>query len=853
VEGPSRAVVAPLSAPTLRLGVIVSLLGVLSVSDAHAQRIPRDEYLRYLPLELPSIVRQTSGSVAMSLYGDPTSSGYTDSSPVDGIDDRRHAVLERLAVRFAPLLVLNTTAAPMSFQRFMEREAAFPLHLDTWDVAGDDPRLVRSEEIDWNELADAPCPTPGPAVASASADCRLLSLVEQFDPYTPGPAYVRGAVDARRSEVSVMFFDFPGDDEETWRDEFVNPFTGRLSPEYSGFTKAYVHPFIETAGDGYEFALQYWLFYPYNDGGLNHEGDWEHINVFVKPLSRLHEPLGESDVEEILEGGRSDSGPDQLVIQRIDYYFHRNVMTLDYTQPNVYQPREQWEQEVASRTVERRGERWFWERLRFYAYRDDAETEINTHPIGFVGADNKGTDQLLKSPGGSNRDSHGTYPFPGLYKDTGMAGSAEQISQTFDHREYFASGAGDALGEDAGYGRGSVVSLASPERLQLVPDGERVSPLVKSDVGARRDWAWLVLPIRWGYPAAESPFAGIISYADMGNISVVGPAYNGGWNRSGDAAGFKDYSPHRFGSLFPLTWQDGFANDLGYLNLTGPTLIILPPFNLVWRVVAGTARTAFGSPSPIFHPSENLPYRFVGLEPGVAWVDFSSDFVSLFRNRTQIDDIADRLLDAVNRADSIVGRETEFVENSAMLNLQVSLYLGDRFAGENAIRHGSALMGLDVELPTLGEVFELRGDLDFWEYSGSLRYNLTTGSLMPFIKAGYGISWYRIENATTNGELLPEPDGPWIGRPSSGDLGSWLPNTWHAGAGLEWVPIRSVADFPLGLDLGVRAEAAFYRHSLGLDIDTVVPTSSGLLVSAGTAKSPVVTRPVYSLSLTLGF
>ena len=41
---------------------------------------------------------------------------------------------------------------------------------------------------------------------------------------------------------------------------------------------------------------------------------------------------------------------------------------------------------------------------------------------------NKGLDQLLTAPGGKNRDSHGTYPFPGLYKDIGPGGATEQIN-----------------------------------------------------------------------------------------------------------------------------------------------------------------------------------------------------------------------------------------------------------------------------------------------------------------------------------------------------------------------------------------------------------------------------------------
>ena len=64
-----------------------------------------------------------------------------------------------------------------------------------------------------------------------------------------------------------------------------------------------------------------------------------------------------------------------------------------------------------------------WKKIRYLAYLDDKETIVNTHPVCFIGADNKGLDQLLCMPGGKNRDSHGSYPFPGMYKDIGPAGA----------------------------------------------------------------------------------------------------------------------------------------------------------------------------------------------------------------------------------------------------------------------------------------------------------------------------------------------------------------------------------------------------------------------------------------------
>ena len=115
-----------------------------------------------------------------------------------------------------------------------------------------------------------------------------------------------------------------------------------------------------------------------------------------------------------------------------------------------------------------------------------------------------GIDQVMRHPGHSNQVSNGTYPFRGLYKNVGPAGAAEKISEGFAHRAYFAAGLHASLVPKKGFQRGSVIGFAVPDRIEIVPDGERVVCLVKKNAQARRDWAWLVLPIRWGYPPPRS-------------------------------------------------------------------------------------------------------------------------------------------------------------------------------------------------------------------------------------------------------------------------------------------------------------------------------------------------------------
>ena len=821
------------------VGVVQFLVGL----DVQGQEIPRDEYLRYLSLKSPEIVRQTEANAELHLFGNTEDPEYKDVDPVDGIDDRRHEVLVELAVEFAPYLVLNSTMIPMDFRLFMKREEAFLLSVDRWDVSKYPPKLVGVETIDWH-LLPPPTSEAGSRESRAdSEDHRLLRLLKEFDPFAPGDAYRSGAISPEGAEHQVMFFNFPGNSEETWKQEYENQISGALPQAYESFAKVFVHPFVKsvrsnnTENPAYEFVLQYWFFYPYNDGFNNHEGDWEHINVFIKPLNKLHEPLSEADVCRILmEGPFSATALDRLVIQRVDYYFHHKVITLDYTRPNVYQSREDWEAERDNAKEERLKEKWIWERLRDRAYWDEDETIINTHPIGFIGGDNVGIDQVMRHPGSSNQVSNGTYPFRGLYKNIGPAGAAEQISQKFDHREYFAAGDYVHAVPENGFRRGSTIVFALPDRIEILPDGERVVELVKENAQARRDWAWLVLPIRWGYPAAESPLAGVVLHTDLGNNSVLGPSYNAGWNRSGDIPGFQVYSPHTYINLPSHIWRDSISNRLGYLNIPRVLLPALHPVDIGSRYIS----MLFGDPDDrIFQTEGAIPYRFAGISFGITSMRTRKRFRDLMLNTKKIQDI---------RARGTMGEQRWSVEKDYMFEGSISFYLGERWVSENLMRFGSPTTYYHLEFPDINQVFQLRGDLYFSEYSGSLRYNLTTGSLMPFLKSGYGWSGYRLANVSINGDPLPEPNDPlthvlYRKRPSI-----FLPNTLHVGGGIEWLLWKSWGE---ATNISIRGEVLFYWDSLDISSDTTEITLSDLAPDSTSAAPLNITRPVLSLSVTL--
>lgn len=794
------------------------LLLSLPAGRAAAQQIPRDAYLRYVPLEVPRIIRQTPASERLHLYGDRASPTYVDVAPVDGVDDRRHQVLQTLAVRFAPFLVQNSEAVPMDHRKVWG--GPYPLHVDTWNTAMG-LELARQETVHWMEGAAEPCDGTNPL----SDDCRLLELLREYDP--DDPLYARdhtGAQDAAYKPFQLLWIDMPGTDPKSWKEHWRNDFSRRLRSEYRQIMKTYVHPFLEDVRgpdgrEGVQLVLQYWFFYPYNDGGNNHEGDWEHIHVIVSPKRLVDRPgIPEADMRRLLRGEWLEaSDENQLVMKRVEYYFHSKVASLEFGVPNAYAPRAEWSRQADSLGLDLSGEDLYRRYVRHLAWADAAETRVNTHPVGYIGADNKGLDQLLSPPGGTNRDSHGTYPVPGLFKDIGPAGASETISNHFDHQAYYA-GEVKAVERLNRFERGGVVFLGQEETVALVPDYERVVDLILADPDVRQEWSWLVLPMRWGYPAVESPFAGVVANAETGNLSIVGPAFNTGWNRSGENVQYKAYVPHVLPRLFPTDLQDAFANDWGYFNATLPVISFLPPFDVLWRVVAAPVRALATPLEPTMYPQETIPFRFVGLDGGVSFPEVPDDYQELFFNEDQFDDIIGGLLVHLieQGADSstVTTGSTESIESIATPLFGVQLFMGERFTSTNSLIHFRAQMSNAIQFNNIPD-FTLTGELNWWEYIGSLRYTLLTGSIQPYLKGGYGLSWYRLENVSTDDEPIDPPDSEWVRKP--GFFENLLPNTWHIGAGLELLTIKGYGALPGGLDMSLSGEWLYFTNKLGVD------------------------------------
>ncbi len=152
------------------------------------------------------------------------------------------------------------------------------------------------------------------------------------------------------------------------------------------------------------------------------------------------------------------------------------------------------------------------------------ETRDGTHPVVYVGGR---ANAILNAPmrlltGDRNAGSHGNFPFAGEWEAVAGLGHTESVYRA-----------------DAESTR---VLTHDRFRVVLVPDPARIDYRGHPEV--LRDWIWLLLPARWGYPSAPS-LAGSFRLTDVGNRAPFGPAYNPGWNRTSPGIGYASFNPRR--------------------------------------------------------------------------------------------------------------------------------------------------------------------------------------------------------------------------------------------------------------------------------------------------------------------
>ena len=792
-------------------------LAILALPALLGGQITRENYYDYLP-PFPRIVTATRASVMFRLYGDTAAAGYRDDAPRDGVDDARAAQLQALVGRFAPVLRPNNFSVPRDLDAIFG--SSWTLNVDGWTSAG---APLSRDSIRIAQFA------PGRAGAdSTSAD--LHSLLTHMAPSRPRKAYASAEGDVD----TVLFIDMPGSDAPTWRAAYAHRAWERRS-------RLFAHVFIWDDSSSrspahYALIAQYWFFYLFNDAVNEHEGDWEHINVLLTPNAYraagiTPAPMSGTVLLDSLEVVRllhGDRGPtDSLSIGAVDYYFHQNVVRLDYLSLAT----------DGTDSTTTRDRHYFWEDANFVARTlTDRLTvgggKLAAHPLVFIGGNNKGPDELLAAKprfGGSfKRNSGSSYPFPGTWQAVAGFG----VTETVNGRVVPRVNADPAVPLSASIEDADFVTYGAGD-IALIPDWERVERLVLDEPDVRQQWAWLVLPIYWGFPATVSPGAGLVAHTDLGNIAPPGPAYNDGWNRAGGPPQGRYRLRVLRTPVSPTTPWANLRNGWGLLNLPLAAWGLMPGYNVALIQLTPWTEGALqfvGAPPPRTFTPGRLPRRFTSEGQGIALGIGGGDYGQLLPQR----DPAIAQLLAANPGGSVDGRSVRH-EASPGPSLWFNLYFGDRFALENSYAWSVDRVRYRIAGPDGRAIGSVGGTLKLAELDGGLSYSLVAqraGFLDTHLRAGYGWTRYSVEDVRLNGgqSSLGGVHGGYLPPLLPGP--KWWPNTLYAGADVELFSARS--HYVLHrLGYGVRLDATGRLSRIGADADGTRRTRSAKRGSIG--------------------
>jgi len=798
---------------------LLALACSFTLAELHAlsaQHIARDRYYVLLP-PVPKIVSQTRASAALHLFGDVGDSSYRDAQPVDGIDDRRAQRLLILAERFSPILRRNNFSVPRDFRQILGPNV--PLEVDSWrngqlersdsvSIFGGGP-IDSARAIQAGRTQSGTAGEPLTDARAAANDRQLLDLVR-----LTSPRVTHGGTDPAEGELErVLFVDLPGDGPSTWRRIY-----SRLDPKRG--SHIFVHPFIyespaPDADRRFQLVFQYWFFYPFNDAVNTHEGDWEHINVLVttraaaltaSPRSAAHALLDSATLAAIL--APSSTADDSLIIAAVDHYFHESVLTLDYLAltdtlaaeappVNADHPHYMWEDLEFARRIVRR-------RLAV------AGGRLATHPLVFVGGNNKGPDEILALRptfrGSYKRNSDASYPFPGVWEGVGPLGATEKVY-------------GAAVPELRGDSTLPWYRLIDDEYsltyrtsdMTLVPDWERVESLVLEQPSARSEWSWLLLPIRWGYPAMESLGAGMVKHADLGNIALLTPTYHPTWNRIGPSRRHGEYRLRVLRTpVSPTSPWSALQSGWGVFNAPLAAWGLMPGYNVAllqlmpW--VAGTMNF-LGAPPARTYTSGRLPRRFTNAGQGV-FVDFGGrDFAATLPRADAPTSSDPRGTVAMKRAPRVGSR------------LWFDLSLTERLALENTFAWSASAVSYQLSDVAAAGPPTVRGRLSMRQLTGGLRYTVQSVSdqaVQLYFRAGYGWLSYHTDQMQADSVALAASTVRGGYLPPILPSHHWWPNTWYGGAGIEaFSPPRYWLLHRLGY--GVRIEFSEFLNRLHFD------------------------------------
>ncbi|HJU76028.1 MAG TPA: hypothetical protein VJ717_19965 [Gemmatimonadaceae bacterium] len=769
-------------------------------SHLHGQSARKSYYNQVPPA--PQLVGQTAASARLSLYGDRSGTSYRDSAPVDGIDDTRARRLASIAERFSPILRRNNFSVPRDFRTIGAR---LVMHADHWA----DGHLQRSDSVELSCCIAANGADPK-AGGAATDDAKLVELLRHFDPRGTDPRFQ----DPEPQRETILYFDFPGSDERTWRDAYREH-----DPRKSAI---FAHPFIDEVATGGErrlsLVMQYWFYYPFNDSANNHEGDWEHLNVGITTLaqaaqdSRTPGPRGrlsESDVLRLLD---ADGGVplDSMTIRFVTYYFHQHAMQFDYLAAPVAH-------DAPADSAAPRLTPAIWEDVQYISNalrrrRAVAGGRLESHPIGYIGGNSRGLDELLAAwprfGGSFNRNSHGTYPLPGTWRAIGPLGASEKVFGDVEPRiRERPSDRADSIPwhdliDDDRY------LTYRRESIQIIPDWERVIDLYDENAAVRREWAWLILPIHFGFPASKSPGAGVVQRTDLGNIAPTGPAFDPGWNRPFTSTEYHAFDPHVLRIAFaPVSPFTGLQNGWGIFNLPIALAGLIPGTQVVTAQImpwiSGALGIAGAPPGKTFYAGK-LPRRFTSFGAG-RFVQFGGDDFARMLPHEKDDSVA-RFLARGGYIDDHSYRR----DGSDGNRIWLLLHYGDRFAIENTFSIDTTQLGYTIRDSGGAGVASVAGLLAMRQLSSGIRFSgpLFGEALRGHLRAGYTWTWYEVDHATLNGHPLATGRTRGGHAPSLIPSTKWWPNSMYAGAGLElFAPRRAWILGRLGYGIAVELSA----------------------------------------------
>ncbi|HJR64833.1 MAG TPA: hypothetical protein VJ802_00280 [Gemmatimonadaceae bacterium] len=779
------------------------LIAITWAATADAQKPTRDDYHRHLPPP-PSIVAQTDASARLDLYGNRGAAGYVDRSPVDGIDDTRARRLLAIIERFSPILRRNNFAIPRHFLDLVPSPRY--LHVDAWRGG----RRISSDSIGIDRVGAASSERTHDdeaIVAEAIDDDKLRALVDALHPRRSHSRIIPagGRVD------TIVFVDLAGDDERSWR----RAHEGASAPAH-----VFAHVFLDDApaAEGpsrIHFEIQYWFYYPFNDSANNHEGDWEHMTVCVTTRARAMESSAErttrglpteGDVARILDPA-SHGLLDSLIIREVDYYFHHNVMTLDYlgalearvTSDGRARHENIWEDEEYVRgVIEKRV--------------SSAHGRLATHPIGYVGGNNLGPDELLRFfprfHRSYNRNSDATYPFPGVWLTIGPLGMTEKVRGPVVPRIRSDATAAtpwrELIADD------SFITFGASQ-ITIVPDWERLDSLVLADAGVRRRWSWVVLPIRWGFPAVASPGAGSLAHTNMGNLGPFGPTFNNAWNRRGETEEYHVFEPTVLHTpTSPTTPWSNLMSGWGILNLPLAIFGLTPGGNVAVTQLApwltGALHVVNKPPSKTITPGR-LPSRFTDASLGAFRQSRAHRFAPLLPH-DEHPAIASRLRGGALRDEwgtAVDGPRIAF-----------NLFFADRLSVENTLSWSISEVGYHIEPGDGSASATVHGELALREFTGGLRWVAVRAfreRLNLSARVGAGWSQYTVRGVRIDEELIADGGHKGGRLPSVLPSKRWIPNAMYGGVSMEIFTAHGHY-FLRRVGYGLRAELTTAQHRL---------------------------------------